>query len=54
MISCLKGELFQKSQEKVTILVNGVGYEVFLSSASIEKLPQQGEDVFLYTYTHVR
>jgi Holliday junction DNA helicase RuvA len=54
MISCLKGELFQKSQEKVTVLVNGVGYEVFLSSASIEKLPQQGEEVFLYIYTHVR
>ena len=54
MISCLKGELFQKSQEKATLLVNGVGYEVFLSSASIEKLPQLGEEVFLYTYTHVR
>jgi Holliday junction DNA helicase RuvA len=54
MISCLKGELFQKSQEKITILVNGVGYEVFLSAASIEKLPQLGEDVFLHTYTHVR
>jgi Holliday junction DNA helicase RuvA len=54
MISCLKGELFQKSQEKVTILVNGVGYEVSLSAAGIEKLPQLGEDVFLYTYTYVR
>lgn len=54
MISCLKGELFQKSQEKATLLVNGVGYEVFLSSDSIEKLPQLGEEVFLYTYTHVR
>ncbi|MBW2471075.1 MAG: Holliday junction branch migration protein RuvA [Deltaproteobacteria bacterium] len=54
MISCLKGELFQKSQEKATLLVNGVGYEVFLSSASVEKLPQLGEEAFLYTYTHVR
>ena len=54
MISCLKGELFHKSPEKVTILVNGVGYEVFLSSTSHEKLPQLGEDVFLHTYTHVR
>jgi Holliday junction DNA helicase RuvA len=54
MISCLKGELFHKSPDKVTILVNGVGYEVFLSSTSIEKLPQMGEDVFLHTYTHVR
>jgi len=54
MISCLKGELFYKSPERVTILVNGVGYEVFLSASSFEKLPQLGEEVFLYIYTHVR
>ena len=54
MISCLKGELFQKSPEKVTVLVNGVGYEVSLSGASLEKMPQLGEDVFLHTYTYVR
>ena len=54
MISCLKGELFQKFQEKITILVNGVGYEVFLSAASLEKLPPLGEEVFLHTYTYVR
>jgi Holliday junction DNA helicase RuvA len=54
MISCLKGELFHKSPEKVTLLVNGVGYEVFLSSASLENLPQLGEDVFLHTFTYVR
>ncbi|MFC1843803.1 Holliday junction branch migration protein RuvA [Thermodesulfobacteriota bacterium] len=54
MISCLKGELFHKSAEKVTILVNGVGYEVFLSSTSLEKLPHLGEEVFLHTFTHVR
>jgi Holliday junction DNA helicase RuvA len=54
MISCLKGELFHKSPEKATILVNGVGYEVFLSSTSLEKLPQLGEDVFLHTFTYVR
>ena len=54
MISCLKGELFHKSPEKVIILVNGVGYEVFLSSTSLEKLPQLGEDIFLHTFTYVR
>lgn len=54
MISCLKGELFYKSQEKATLLVNGVGYEVFLSTASLEKLPQLGEEVLLHTYTYVR
>jgi Holliday junction DNA helicase RuvA len=29
-------------------------YEVFLSTASLEKLPHLGEEVFLYTYTYVR
>jgi Holliday junction DNA helicase RuvA len=54
MISCLKGELYHKSPEKVTILVGGVGYEVFLSAVSLEKMPHLGDEVFLYTYTHVR
>ena len=54
MISCLKGELFYKTLERATILVNGVGYETFLSSASLEKLPQLGDEVFLHIYTHVR
>jgi Holliday junction DNA helicase RuvA len=54
MISCLKGELFYKSPEKVTILVGGVGYEVLLSAASLEKMPHLGEDVFLHIYTYVR
>ena len=54
MISCLKGELFHKTPDRATILINGVGYEVLLSSASLEKLPQLGEEVFLHIYTYVR
>lgn len=54
MISFLKGEFFYKSPDRVTILVNGVGYEVFLSAASLEKLPQLGEEMFLHIHTYVR
>ncbi len=54
MISCLQGELFYKSSDKAVIMVNGVGYEVFLSSTSLEQLPQTGDEVFLHIYTHVR
>jgi len=54
MIACLKGELFHKTPEKVIVMVNGVGYEVFLSAASLERLPPLGEEVFLYAYTYVR
>ena len=54
MISCLRGELFHKTPERATILVNGVGYEVSLSSASLAKLPKLGDEVFVHTYTYVR
>lgn len=54
MIASLKGELIQKSPDKVIVDVNGVGYEVFLSSASLQKMPITGEEVFLYIHTSVR
>ena len=54
MIACLKGELFHKTPEKVIVMVGGVGYEVFLSASSLERMPPLGEEVFLYSYTHVR
>ncbi len=54
MIASLKGELFQKSPDKLIVDVNGVGYEVFLSSASLQKMPIAGEEVFLHIHTSVR
>ena len=54
MIASLKGELIQKSPDKVIVDVNGVGYEVFLSSASLQKMPLAGEEVFLHVHTSVR
>ena len=54
MIASLKGELIQKSLDKIIVDVNGVGYEVFLSSASLQKMPIAGEEVFLHIHTSVR
>jgi Holliday junction DNA helicase RuvA len=54
MIACLKGELFYKTPEKVIVMVGGVGYEVFLSASSLERMPPLGEEVFLHAFTHVR
>jgi Holliday junction DNA helicase RuvA len=54
MIASLKGELSQKSPDKVIVDVNGVGYEVFLSSASLQQMPIAGEEVFLHIHTSVR
>jgi len=54
MIAYLKGELFHKTSEKVAVMVGGVGYEMFLSTSSLERLPPLGEEVFLHAYTYVR
>lgn len=34
--------------------VGGVGYEVFLSTDGVSRLPEKGEDVFLHIHTNVR
>lgn len=54
MIASLKGELQAKTTDRVVIDVGGVGYEVFLSLASLERMPSLGSEVFLHVYTNVR
>lgn len=54
MIACLRGELFYKTPEKVVIDVGGVGYEVFISLSTHERLPEVGEEVFVHVHTNVR
>lgn len=54
MIACLRGELFLKGSDRVVIDVNGVGYEVFCTEASLYQLPEVGHEVFLFVHTDVR
>ncbi|MBC8208242.1 MAG: Holliday junction branch migration protein RuvA [Desulfobulbaceae bacterium] len=54
MIATLSGSLLIRSQDRVVIDVGGVGYEVFLSTDSLSRLPETGDSVFLYIYTQVR
>jgi holliday junction DNA helicase RuvA len=54
MIACLRGELFMKSADRVVVDVNGVGYEVFCTEASLYQLPETGHEVFLFVHTDVR
>jgi len=53
MISFLSGTVKQKSEKSVTILVAGVGYEIFLSQLTLEKI-KIGEAREFYTHLHVR
>ena len=54
MIATLTGKVFSKSADRVVIDVSGVGYEVFLSTDNVARMPDKGEDILLYIHTNVR
>ncbi len=54
MIAALSGVLLHKDPGSVIIDVQGVGYEVLLSSRTYDGLPQVGEKTFLHIHTSVR
>ncbi len=54
MIGSLRGILKRKSPEGVLVDVGGVGYEVRLPISTLSELPAEGDQVFIYIYTHVR
>ena len=54
MIATLSGILQHKDPASVILDVQGVGYEVQLSSRTCDKLPLEGEKAFLHIHTNVR
>lgn len=48
MISYLSGKIIAKQDGFVILLVNGVGYEVWLSGHSFESIPEIGQDINLF------
>jgi Holliday junction DNA helicase RuvA len=53
MIGYLSGRLIDKSDNTATILVSGVGYEVYMPVTELEK-KKVDTDLSLFIYTHVR
>lgn len=54
MISYIKGSLESKNIANVVIDVGGIGYKVFMSATSIDRLGEIGEIVKVFTYMRVR
>ena len=54
MIAYLKGVLAEKSPSRVILEVGGIGYEVFVSINTFDRLPPTGSDCRLLTCHHVR
>ena len=54
MITFLHGKLVEALPTKLTVDVNGVGYEALIPLSSYDKLPQPGQEVKLLTHLVVR
>lgn len=54
MIAFVKGNLADVESDRVIIDVGGIGYNVFVSSYTIGRLPLEGNVVKLYTYLNVK
>ncbi len=54
MIAYLEGRLTRKSPSQLVVLVNGVGYKLFIPVSTYYELPEEGSEVSLHVYTHVR
>ena len=54
MFTYIKGTLEIKTTGYVVVEVNGIGYKIFMSEPSIEKLGEIGEKVKIYTYLRIR
>ena len=54
MFAYIKGVLEEIHPQKVVVDVNGLGYEIKVSSSLIERLPEKKSTVKIYTYLNVR
>lgn len=54
MIASLRGVVYAKLADRAVVDVNGVGYEVFLSTDGVARVGGEGEETFLHIHTNVR
>jgi len=54
MIAFLRGKLAFVEGQTLTLEVNGVGYSLLVPTSVTAKLPEIGEEIFIYTYLVLR
>jgi Holliday junction DNA helicase RuvA len=54
MIGLLTGKVVSKSPTDIILDVGGVGYHIFVSLTTFERLPQENDELTLYILTYVR
>lgn len=54
MIAYIKGKLEVKNVDNIIIDVGGIGYKIFMSANSIQKVGEIGTNIKIHTYMRVR
>lgn len=54
MISYVKGVLEEVTPEGIVVENQGIGYEILVPGSVMDRLPQTGNEVRIYTHMHVR
>ena len=54
MYAYIKGELAEKNIDSIVVEAAGVGYLIYIPTQYFDMLPDEGEDVKIYTYLWVR
>ncbi len=54
MISYLTGKVLERKPDGLVVLIGGLGLDVHAPAGTIDKAPEAGEAISLYTYLHVR
>ena len=54
MISYIKGELTEVFEDTVVVETNGIGYNIRVPGAVLDRLPSVGSSVRIYTYLYVK
>ena len=54
MISYIKGNLECKNIDNIVIDVGGIGYKIYMSANSIDRISEVGKEIKIYTYMKVR
>jgi len=54
MISYLEGKILDKNEKFFVVDVSGVGYRIFSHSGILEKIPENGQNVKIWTHLYIR
>ena len=54
MISFIQGKIVDSSETSLILENGGIGYEIFMTGASMEKALRERDEVKIHTYFHIR